>query len=202
MSVWRLEEVYGEEEGGYGVDDLEVNPGDPDTHRRIERLERAIAERPATWRNRLALARSFVQDGRFEEAARQLRTALTLVSDPHVLSALFFNLAVCEENREQWEQASAAYEQCVFLMPQLYWAHYGLGICLHRLGNVAGAMLSLRRALALNPEIEEGHQALAEVYLDAGMLQEAAAECRWLLEIDPDAVWPAQTLVSLRRRLN
>jgi tetratricopeptide (TPR) repeat protein len=202
MSFWRQEETYEEVECGYGVDDLEVDPGNPDTHRRIERLEQAVAEQPGGWRNRVALARSFVQDGRFAEAARHLRTALTLVTDPTVLSALFFNLAICEENRERWDEAAAAYEQCVFLMPQLDWAHYGLGVCMRRLGNQAGAMMSLRRAVALNPDLEEGHQALAETYLEAGLLQETAAECRWLLEADPDALWPAQTLESLRRRLN
>src|SRR5439155_25846538 len=101
--------------------------------------------------------------GRFEEAAQQLRAGMALVSDARVLSALFFNLGVCEENQERWQQAAAAYEQCVFLMPQVFWGHYGLGVCLHRLGNHAAAIISLRRALALDPEVEQGHQALAEL---------------------------------------
>jgi tetratricopeptide (TPR) repeat protein len=201
MSAWRLDEVHAEEDGGM-IADLDVNPGDPNTHRRIERLERAVAERPGVWQNRVALAQSLVQDGQFEQAARHLKAGLELVSDSQVLSALFFNLGVCEENQERWQQAAAAYEQCAFLMPRLYWAHYGLGICLHRLGNLAGAMVSLRRAAAVEPEIEDGHRALAEVYMEAGLLHEAEAECRWLLDLDPDAIWPARTLVDLRARLN
>jgi tetratricopeptide (TPR) repeat protein len=201
MSAWRLDEVYTEDEGGL-IADLEVMPGDPATHRRIERLERVVAERPGVWQNRVALAQALVQDGQFEPAARQLRTGLELVADTQVLSALFFNLGVCEEGLERWEAAATAYEQCAFLMPRLYWAHHGLGACLHRLGQYAGAIVSLRRALALEPEIEDGHRTLAEVYIDAGLLHEAEAECRWLLEMDPDSLWPATTLVTLRTRLN
>jgi tetratricopeptide (TPR) repeat protein len=201
MSAWRLDEVHAADEGGL-IADLDVVPGDPNTRRRIERLERLVAEKPAVWQNRIALAQSFVQDGQFDRAAQQLRAGLDLVSDPRVLSALFFNLGVCEENQERWQQAAAAFEQCVFLMPQLYWGHYGLGVCLHRMGNHAAAMISLRQALALDPEIEQGHQAIAELYLEAGLLHEAEAECRWLLELDPDTIWAARTLVDLRGRLN
>jgi len=201
MSFWRLDEVCGDEYGGL-IDDLDVTPGDPDTHRRIERLQREVTERPWIWQSRVALAQSFVQGGRFEEAVAQLQAGLALVSDPYVLSAMFFNLGVCEENRERWEEAAVAYEQCAFLMPGLYWAHHGLGVCMHRLGNIAAAMASLRRAVALDPESEEGHQALAEVYLDAGLLREAEGECRWLLDLDPDSIWPARTLADLHRRLN
>ncbi len=201
MSAWRLDEVHAEDDGGL-VADLDVIPGDPNIHRRIQRLERVVAEKPQVWQNRIALAQSLVQDGQFEQAAQQLRTGLGLVAEPQVLAALFFNLGVCEENLERWQQAASAYEQCAFLMPRLYWAHHGLGVSLQRLGNHAGAMISLRRAVALDPEIEDGHQALAEVYMAAGLLHEAEAECRWLLELDPDALWAARALNELKNRLN
>jgi len=201
MSAWRLDELYTADEGGM-IADLEVMPGDPATHRRMERLDRVVSERPGVWQNRVALAQALVQDGQFQRAAQQLRDSLELVSDPQVLSALFFNLGVCEENQERWDQAAAAYEQCAFLMPNLYWAHHGMGVALHRLGNHAAAMVSLRQALALDPEMEEGHRAIAELYIDAGLLHEAEAECRWLLELDPDDLWGARTLAELRRQLN
>ncbi len=201
MAAWRLDEVYTEDEGGL-IADLEVIPGDPATHRRIGRLEHVVTQRPGVWQNRVALAQALVQDGQFEPAARQLRASLELVGDTLVLSALFFNLGVCEEGLERWQEAAAAYEQCAFLMPRLYWAHYGLGVCLHRLGQLAAATVSLRRSVALEPETEEGHRALAEVYIDAGLLREAEMECRWLLELDPDSLWPATTLADLRGRLN
>jgi tetratricopeptide (TPR) repeat protein len=73
---------------------------------------------------------------------------------------------------------------------------------MHRVSNHAAAITSLRQAVALEPEIEEGHHALAEVYLAAGLLHEAEAECRWLLELDPDTLWAAQTLADIRCRLN
>ena len=201
MSAWRLDEVYTADEGGM-IADLEVLPGDPATHRRIERLVRVVAERPGVWQNRVALAQALVQDGQFPKASQHLRDGLELVADTQVLSALFFNLGVCEENQEHWQQAAAAYEQCAFLMPQLYWAHHGLGIAQQRLGNHAAAIISLRQAVALDPEVEEGHRALAELYIEAGLLHEAEAECRWLLELDPDDLWPACTLADLRRQLN
>jgi hypothetical protein len=69
MSIWRLDEVHGEEEGGL-IADLDIVPGDPDTHRRIQRLEGQVAAQPGVWQNRIALARSFAQDGRFDDAVR------------------------------------------------------------------------------------------------------------------------------------
>ena len=102
MAAWRLDEVYTEDEGGM-IADLEVVPGDPAIHRRIERLERVVSERPGVWQNRVALAQALVQNAQFPEASQQLRASLELVADAQVLSALFFNLGGWAASIPGWQ---------------------------------------------------------------------------------------------------
>src|SRR5436305_14695304 len=104
MSAWRLDELYTADEGGL-IADLEVAPGDPATHRRIERLERVVSEKPGVWQNRVALAKALVQDGQFQRASQQLRVGLELVADSYVLSELLFKLDFSEVIWELWDQA-------------------------------------------------------------------------------------------------
>jgi Flp pilus assembly protein TadD len=200
MSDWRLDEYRGAEAEVIG--EIDVIPGNPDVLSRIERLEREVEYHPYDWQTRVALAQALAQNGQFDQSVRQLRTSLDLVSDRRSLASIFFNLGVCFESQEAWTQAIAAYEQCAFLLPHLFWVHHNLGICHHRSGNLAGAVDELRLATALNNEVPELYRTLAEVCMEAGLHGEAQHACRRCMELEPHSVWPHQALERLRRSLN
>jgi tetratricopeptide (TPR) repeat protein len=200
MSEWRTDECGGEASDLIG--EIDVIPGNPDTLRRIERLQFAVDRTPHDWQSRVALAQALAQNGEFERSVLHLRTSVELVSERQALASIFFNMGICLENQEQWGQAVAAYEQCAFLIPNLFWVHHNLGVCLHRSGNLPYAIDELRLAVALDSEVPDVHQSLAEAYRDAGMLRDAERSCRRLLELNPDSLWATRALHDIHRRLN
>jgi tetratricopeptide (TPR) repeat protein len=200
MSDWRLDEQSGADAEVIG--EIDVIPGHPDIVSRIERLQREVDYRPFDWQTRVALAQALAQNGEFDRSVGQLRSSLDLVSDRRSLASIFFNLGVCFENQEAWTHAIAAYEQCAFLLPHLFWVHHNLGVCFHRSGNLPSAVDELRLATALNGELPELYQSLAEVCLDAGLAAEAQEACRRFIELQPHCLWPHQTLERIRKQIN
>jgi tetratricopeptide (TPR) repeat protein len=62
------------------------------------------------------------------------------------------------------------------------------------------AMRSAKNAVRLGPQLEPAHAVLAKLYLQAGGFQQAAAECRKALEIDPtDQTSVYHLIQSLRK---
>jgi tetratricopeptide (TPR) repeat protein len=117
------------------IEDLDVLPGQGEILRRIRLLERRIDAEPAAWRLRLQVAQACASVGDFEAAATHLRACRDLVTEPPVLASVFFNLGVCLESMERWREAADAYEQCLFLLPNLFWGRFHLGRCRMRLGD-------------------------------------------------------------------
>jgi tetratricopeptide (TPR) repeat protein len=200
MSEWRLNEYQGADAEMVG--EIDVEPGHPETLGRIERLQREVEYHPHVWQTRVALAQAFAQNGQFDQSVSQLRSSLDLVSDRRSLASIFFNLGICFENQEAWGKAISAYEQCAFLLPHLFWVHHNLGICFHRSGNLPCAVDELRLATALNREVPEIYQSLAEACLDAGLPGEAQQACRRFIELEPYSTWGHQALDRIRRQIN
>jgi len=200
MSDWRLDEHRGAEAEVIG--EIDVIPGHPDVLSRIERLQREVEYHPYDWQTRVALAQALAQNGQFDQSVRQLRSSLDLVSDRRSLASIFFNLGVCFESQEAWSQAIAAYEQCAFLLPHLFWVHHNLGICFHRSGNLPSAVDELRLATVLNGDLPELYQSLAEACLEAGLAGEAQQACQRIVELEPYSTWAHQALDRIRRQIH
>lgn len=200
MSERRTDEYCGDVSALIG--EIDVTPDNPALLRRIERLQCSVDGSPHDWRSRLALAQALAQNGDFVRSESHLRASVELVSERQTLASIFFNLGICLENQEQWTQAAVAYEQCAFLIPNLFWVHHNLGTCLHRAGNLPYAIDELRLALALNNEAPELHASLAAAYREAGMLREAERCCLQVLQLEPHSVWATRTLHDIRRQIN
>jgi tetratricopeptide (TPR) repeat protein len=200
MSDWRLDEYRGADAEVIG--EIDVIPGHPDVLLRIERLQREVEYHPYDWQTRVALAQALAQNGQFDQSVRQLHSSLDMVSDPRSLASIFFNLGVCFESQEAWARAIAAYEQCAFLLPHLFWVHHNLGICFHRSGNLPCAVDELRLATALNSDVPELYRSLAEACLDAGLIGEAVQACRRIIDLDPQSIWAHQAMDQIRRQIN
>jgi len=167
------------------IEELEILPGRSDNIREIELLETEIRERPGHWRLRLQVAQAYASDGNFHAATRHLRACLDLVSEPAVVAGIFFNLGVCLENVSNWRDAASAYEQSLFLLPNLFWGRYNLGTCWMRLGEWRLAVKELRQAVALDDKEPEGFRALRDALQRAGLPKEAGEVHLRLLELHP-----------------
>jgi len=167
------------------IEELDIVPGQSDNIREIELLETQIRELPGHWQLRLQVAQAYASDGNFNAAARHLRECLNLVSEPAVVAGVFFNLGICLENVNNWRDAASAYEQSLFLLPNLFWGRYKLGTCWMRLGEWRLAIEELQHAVALDDQQPEGFRALRDALQRAGMPKEAGEAHSRLLELHP-----------------
>lgn len=90
--------------------------------------------------------------------------------------------------KEYDEKAYIAVERALALNPSLPDAYIARGVLQYgrwRGYDIAGAVADYRRALALNPNSADAHQHLCGDFIHAGLHDEAIAECRTALRLDP-----------------
>ncbi|MDQ3750955.1 MAG: tetratricopeptide repeat protein, partial [Acidobacteriota bacterium] len=94
-----------------------------------------------------------------------------------------------EPHQKQWEEKSyVELEKAFTLAPDLPEAHEVRGFLLWMPANRfphEQAIAAYRRALALNPNLDEPHQQLGKIYLHIGLFDEASTEFRKSLELNP-----------------
>ncbi|MCA1622858.1 MAG: protein kinase [Acidobacteria bacterium] len=94
-----------------------------------------------------------------------------------------------EPHQKQWEEKShVELEKAFALVPDLPEAHEVRGFLLWMPANRfphEQAIAAYRRALALNPNLDEPHQHLGKIYLHIGLFEEALTEFRKSLELNP-----------------
>lgn len=109
--------------------------------------------------------------GNNQEAAATFGEALKIRPDDHLarlrLADLLFSVNRIDESRKLYEDVVAA-------LPDAPQAHYGLGRTKSKLGDLRGAIASLRRAADLAPNWGAAHYALALSLRDAGETNEVA----------------------------
>lgn len=66
-------------------------------------------------------------------------------------------------NSQQYRAAREEFAETIAINPANDYAHFGLGLCLLRLGDPQTARGHLRLALAMNPESEHYRRALASI---------------------------------------
>ena len=94
-----------------------------------------------------------------------------------------------EPHQKQWEEKSyVELEKAFALAPDLPEAHEVRGFLLWMPANRfphEQAIAAYRRALVLNPNLDESHHRLGMIYLHIGLLDEALTELRKALELNP-----------------
>jgi TolB-like protein/DNA-binding SARP family transcriptional activator/tetratricopeptide (TPR) repeat protein len=96
--------------------------------------------------------------------------------------------ALTPNDTASWERALVAGEKALRLRPDLAEAHYARAYLLwgpaYRFPHVL-AIQEYRRALALNPSLEDAHHQLGVIYNHIGFLDDAIAEFQRALVLDP-----------------
>jgi len=115
----------------------------------LELLQKAVTNNQASaeiWR---ALGHIEFELDRFEAAAKSYR-ALTRLKPRYAQG--WFDLAVCLERAEIWDQASEAFEKARDLDATNLDAQLGLALCLMRREDPKKALICFERVLELSPD--------------------------------------------------
>jgi tetratricopeptide (TPR) repeat protein len=174
---------------------LELAPNDPDIlnalgwtlfqsgrpAEAVVEYERAVAADPrhAKAHNNLALA--LVELGRLEEAAQHFQASLEIEPRAEIYSDLGFTMARMNRPKEAFE----AYAKALQLDPECASAHLNLAVAFVQGGKLAEAERHYRKALAGRPTAET-HNGLGYVLARQNRTEEAVAEYRTAIEIDPN----------------
>ena len=133
------------------------------------------------------LGQAVAADPAFAPAHADLARALNIKA---------FYFAPDSQRDRLYEDAQVSLEKALRLDPTLSEAHLARGLLLWTHANRFPhdqAVQSYKRAIQLNPKLDEGHHQLAMVYLHVGMLDKAWAELEQALAINP-----ANTLARFR----
>jgi Flp pilus assembly protein TadD len=146
----------------------------------VAEYERALTANPkqAKAHNNLALA--LVELGRLEEAAGHFKTSLDLEPRAEIYSDLGFTMARLGKS----EEARADYQKALELDPNCASAHFNLAVTFVQAGKFGEAESHYRQALPARPTAET-HNGLGYVLARQGRTDEAVAEFRKAIDVDP-----------------
>jgi tetratricopeptide (TPR) repeat protein len=100
------------------------------------------------------------------------------------LAALFSARTVARA--EVWDNEVDLYTNTLKESPSAAFVHNGFGVVLEERGRTAEAREEFLTALRLEPGYGDAHRSLADLYSEAGLLDEAIAEFRLALQVNPE----------------
>ena len=145
-------------------------------------FERALERRPDDSVLVTSLARSQLLDQRPQDAEKTVEKALKVSpEDPR----LYLLLAKAAEVGRNTTEAVQAYERARALDPRSAVPYAGLAAIFFQKGDLASCETNARKALSLDPKIEEAHLWLGQIREKEGRTEEALAEYQREAEQSP-----------------
>ena len=120
----------------------------------------------------LSQSRVLLAAGRADEAREAISRAYALAPSP----LLATELADAYARLKQWRKAETFYRRALKTAPDFAPAHAGLGVVLQEQGQTKDAEAALARARVLDPRGALVRARLAQLYVEQGQLERAAAE--------------------------
>ncbi len=111
---------------------------------------------------------------------------------------LYFNLGMAYGERQQLQEALAAFERGMAVDPQSAENHFGAGLAYEALEQFSAAESLFLSAARLDPRHIESRLHLARLYIKLGDKEKADNQLNQVLEIDPQN----RSAIDLRRQLN
>jgi len=146
----------------------------------VVEYKRALALNPDHAKSHNNLALALVELGELEEAAGHFRASLAIEPKAEIYSDLGFTMAQLGKS----EEALADYQKALELDPNCASAHFNLAVSFARAGDLAEAESHYRQALP-GRATAETHNGLGYVLAHQGRADEAIAEFRTAIDIDP-----------------
>ncbi len=142
--------------------------------------DKALATDPKHVKSHNNAALALVELGRLDEAARHFEASLAVEPSPEIYSDLGFTLARLGRAAE----AQAAYDKALAIDPNCTSAHFNMAVTAAQAGDYPKAERHYRLALP-GRDTAETHNGLGYVLARQGRTQDAIAEYRRAIDIDP-----------------
>jgi Tfp pilus assembly protein PilF len=156
---------------------------------------RAVAANPGSVRLHNWLARVYLEIRRYPEALKELDAALALDPESEVTLE---NLAGLYKMLGRHEEAVQTYRRALAGNPGSSKLRFKLGVAELARGRLEASRAALEMARGAGPAWVELHNILAEVYLALEMHDEATAELRASLRLDPQQEGVRKALTRLQ----
>jgi tetratricopeptide (TPR) repeat protein len=130
------------------------------------------------------LGQALVRSGRGREAIPYFDRAIGIENS---VWSYHFNRAKACGDLKDWGQATAGYTEAARLFPDDYVTQFNLAKALQAKGDVPAALQAYAKAAELAPGQADFHLWYGQALDQSGKRQEAAAEYRTFLELDPNA---------------
>lgn len=166
----------------------------------IKAFEQAVKAEPSRGDSRYFLAQAFEALGRTDEAVRQYNAS---VQRDRNLAVAHYNLAVIYRTRGDYTAAEAALKEAIGASPAFSGAHLLLGTLYFSRSDWENALTELTAA-ATNPYAVRADETglrlmLAATYAKLGRVDQAAAEYRKVISLDPANREAEEQLHALNR---
>lgn len=149
----------------------------------FQALRRAAELDPQSARLHLILGESLRDSNKLVDAIPEYEAAIRLQPG---MEAAYLGLATTYWKQGQWDDVMPPLERALKLSPQDPEAHAILADILFHRDDMAGAEKQAQLALAENPKLAVTRVVLARIHLARHEPNEAVAELRPVLEVDPD----------------
>lgn len=101
-----------------------------------------------------------------QEKERCFRKAISLCSDPEILSRVLNNLGDFYEKKKEYSKALNFYRKAIEKKPDLSTSYFGVGDIFFTLGDYYSAFIMYKKGLRYNPDDEEYLKKLKEVEIE------------------------------------
>ena len=119
-----------------------------------------------------------------EDAMREARKGIA--KDPNI-SVMYFFLAGCYLEKEDYKSAVPLLRQAVKLDPGFTAAEMNLGMASLKSGDYDGAIAAFEHVATSEPHMMDPHFYLLVAYEKTNRVPEELKECRWILQYEPDS---------------
>ncbi|MBN2271552.1 MAG: tetratricopeptide repeat protein [Sedimentisphaerales bacterium] len=150
----------------------------------VERLERDVEA-----------LRASLTTGSLEKAAEQYRQAIERRKDDWLLHYKYGKLLA--EDLKNYSAAGEEYRIVQSFLPHSWIGYNALGSVLHAQGDVDGAIIQYKKAIAINPACDPAHYRLGWAYRTKGDLAKAEGHFKELARLRPDSVPAYENLATI-----
>ena len=166
----------------------------------IEKLKKAVELVPTHFDANFSLGRALFGSGDLVNAISAFRVALK--QQPQNIKANFF-LATSLERNGDTKAALDAYRQLIKIAPNVAEGYLGLGVLLIKTEGATSSegLNSLKKAVAINPNLYEAQITLGKVFLQKAAYNEALVHLQQSVKLLPDNPEPHYQLLQVFRRL-